>query len=99
MKYFSKILSRKSIWTLAQDRFVVCCHFDNNETTIEYVTPTQGGFVYCITACPIDTSLIAFGVGDAMIRLWNLSEPHTNIIEPQMLWDKIIGQVRAVCIF
>ena len=49
-----------------------------------------------MSACPLDTSQIAFGVGDAMIRLWNLSEPHKNSIEVQMLWEKIKGKVRAV---
>ncbi|XP_031783799.1 gem-associated protein 5 [Nasonia vitripennis] len=86
----------QAIWTLAQDRQVVCCSILDSETCIEYTIPTQGGFVYCMSACPVDTSQIAFGVGDAMIRLWNLSEPHETTIQVQMLWEKIMGKVRAL---
>ena len=87
---------RKSIWTVAQDRQVICCSISLIDPNITYTIPTLGDFVYCIAACPIDTSQIAYGVGDAMIRLWNLSEPNKNIIEPQLLWEKIKGKVRAV---
>lgn len=51
-----------------------------------------------MSACQIDTSLIAFGVGDANIRLWHLSEPDTNKLELQVLWDCIKGKVRAVSV-
>lgn len=87
---------RKAIWTLSQDRQLVCSSLTHGETKIEYKIPTIGGFVYCMSACPIETSQIALGVGDNMIRLWNLSEPHQNSIELQMLWEKIMGKVRAV---
>ncbi|XP_014204867.1 gem-associated protein 5 isoform X2 [Copidosoma floridanum] len=86
----------KSIWTLSQDRQVVCCSLTEGKISIEHVIPTLGGFVYCVAACPIDTSLIAFGVGDSMIRLWNLSEPHDNMVEVQILWEKIKGKVRSL---
>ncbi|KAJ8675733.1 hypothetical protein QAD02_011519 [Eretmocerus hayati] len=86
----------KAIWTIGQERQVVCCGIVDNEPSIKFAIPTQGGFVYCISACPVDTSQIAFGVGDAMIRLWNLSEPHESTMDLQMLWEKIMGQVRAL---
>lgn len=74
---------------------MVCSSLLDGETSIAYQIPTQGGFVYCMSACPVDTSQIAFGVGDAMIRLWNLSEPHETKVQVQMLWEKIMGKVRA----
>jgi len=88
------------IWTVAQDRWIVCYRKRNNEpatsTIIEYKIPTQGGYVYCMEACPIDTSRIAFGVGDMMLRSWNLSEPHTTSFDITMHWQKIKGKIRAV---
>ncbi|XP_011499580.1 PREDICTED: gem-associated protein 5 [Ceratosolen solmsi marchali] len=92
-----KTNNAKTIWTVAQNRQVICCSILQNEITIEHSIPTQGGFVYCMSACPVDTSQIAFGTGDMMIRLWNLSEPHENIMELQMFWEKIKGKVRSLC--
>lgn len=47
-------------------------------------------------ACSIDTTRIAFGVGDAMLRLWNLSEPHAKTFDVVTHWQKIKGKIRAV---
>lgn len=58
--------------------------------------PTQGGYIYCTAACSIDTSCIAFGTGDAMLRLWKLSEPHEITFDVTMFWQKIKGKLRAV---
>ncbi|XP_012279688.1 gem-associated protein 5 [Orussus abietinus] len=84
------------IWTTAQDRRVLCCKYDGDKTTILCDMPTQAGFVYCMAACPLDTSRIAFGVGDMMLRLWNLSEPHENTFDITVLWQKIKGKVMTV---
>ncbi|EZA61582.1 Gem-associated protein [Ooceraea biroi] len=92
--------SELTIWTLGQDRWVICCRKQNNEPAtsaiIEYKIPTQGGYVYCMEACPIDTSRIAFGVGDMILRLWNSSEPHTAAFDVTMHWQKIKGKIRAL---
>ena len=95
--YFS--IFRRRIWTLGQDRQVICCDLLEDKATIEYRIPTQGGFVYCLSACPLDTTQIAFGAGDAMLRIWNLSEPHESSFEIATLWQKIMGKVRAVSVY
>ncbi|GAB1867613.1 Gem-associated protein 5 [Camponotus japonicus] len=90
------------VWTLAQDRWIICCKQNSDPSkpaTLEYKIPTQGGFIYCMAACPIDTSRIVFGVGDAMLRLWNLSEPHTKTFDVVSHWQKIRGKIRAVSWF
>jgi WD40 repeat protein len=81
---------------VAQDRQLICYSILQDEPVLEYSIPTQGGFIYCISACPVDTSQIAIGIGDFTIRLWNLSEPHVTTIEMQILWEKIKGKVRSV---
>nr|XP_031838451.1 gem-associated protein 5-like isoform X1 [Nomia melanderi] len=91
-----RIKNRHKIWTLAQDRRVICCTIEENNVDIEYDIYTQGGYIYCIAACPLDTSHIAFGVGDSMIRLWNLSEAHINSFDITILWQKIMGKIRAI---
>lgn len=63
---------------------------------IKHRIPTQGGYIYCIAACPFDTSHVAIGAGDMMLRLWNLSEPHTTTFDVTMLWQKIKGKLRSV---
>ncbi|KAL0127536.1 hypothetical protein PUN28_003065 [Cardiocondyla obscurior] len=93
--------SELRVWSLAQDRWVICCKRDNDSKSaiLEYKIPTQAGFVYCMSACPIDTSRIAFGTGDAMLRLWNLSEPHVKTFDVVMHWQKIKGKIRVVSWF
>ncbi|XP_014224156.1 gem-associated protein 5 [Trichogramma pretiosum] len=86
----------KSIWTVSQDRQIICCNLINNQTCFDYIITSQGGFVYCLDASPIDTNQIAFGVGDSAIRVWNLSEPNKNILQPQILWEQIKGKVRSL---
>ncbi|KAI4503668.1 hypothetical protein M0802_001071 [Mischocyttarus mexicanus] len=85
-----------TVWTSSQDRKIVCCNIKEDCNEIEYDIPSQGGYVYCLTSCPVETSRIAFGVGDAMLRIWNLSEQHTNIIDITVLWQKIKGSIRSV---
>ena len=84
------------VWTLAQDRQIICHELKEGTNNLKYMIQTQGGFVYCMAACPLDTSQIAFGAGDKMLRLWNLSEPHKNNINVTMIWQKIMGKVRSV---
>lgn len=91
-----RMKDRMKIWTIAQDRQIVCCNLKENAHEIEFNIPTQGGYVYCMAPCPVDTSRIAFGVGDTMLRIWNLSEPHETSFDITMLWQKIKGNVRAV---
>lgn len=87
---------RATVWTLAQDRRIIRCEIKSTGFEITYNVPTQGGYTYCIAASPLDTSRVAFGVGDAMLRLWNLCEPHENTFDITMLWQKIKGKVMAV---
>ncbi|KAL6431847.1 hypothetical protein ACFW04_007362 [Cataglyphis niger] len=94
--------SELMVWTLAQDRWIICCKRNSDPTEsaiLEYKIPTQGGFIYCMGACSIDTTRIAFGVGDAMLRLWNLSEPHAKTFDIVLHWQKIKGKIRAVSWF
>lgn len=93
------MIFRLTIWTLAQDRWIVCCKQYNDPSKpieLKYKIPTQGGYVYCMEACAIDTSRVVFGVGDTMLRLWNLSESHTTTFDVTMYWQKIKGKLRAV---
>ncbi|XP_043264591.1 gem-associated protein 5-like [Colletes gigas] len=87
---------RLQIWTLAQDRKVICCNIQEDNVEIEYNIFTQNGYVYCMASCPLDTSHIAFGVGDAMLRLWKLSEPHDTSFDITVLWQKIMGKIRTI---
>ncbi|CAK9799473.1 Gem-associated protein 5 [Anthophora quadrimaculata] len=91
-----RLKQRHTIWTLAQDRKVICCGVEENNVEIYYDIFTQSGYVYCIAACPLDTSQIAFGVGDAMLRLWKLSEPHSTSFDITVLWQKIKGKIRVI---
>ncbi|XP_014480134.1 PREDICTED: gem-associated protein 5 isoform X2 [Dinoponera quadriceps] len=89
--------SELTIWTLAQDRWITCCSKrENKPVELKYKIPTQGGYIYCLAACPVDTSRIAFGVGDMMLRVWNLSEPHATTFDVTTFWQKIKGKLRVI---
>ncbi|XP_043490699.1 gem-associated protein 5 [Polistes fuscatus] len=85
-----------TVWTSSLDRKIVCCNIKENCNEIEYDITSQGGYVYCLTSCPLETSLIAFGVGDAMLRIWNLSEQHKTSLDITTLWQKIKGSIRSI---
>lgn len=87
-------ITQREIWTIAQDRRVICCTMKNlKSSVIEHDIPTQIGYIYCIAACPLDTSRVAFGSGDSLLRLWNLSEPHETTFDLSFLWQKIMGRI------
>lgn len=86
------MMSSHVVWTAAQDRQLVACYLQTGEVVANI--PTLGGFVYCIAASPLDSSRIAFGVGDGTIRVWNLS--NFTSLEIVSLWQKIKGKVMAL---
>ena len=96
---YSKSNYRRKIWTVGQDRKVISCEVLEDSIKIGDQITTQGGFVYCLAACPLDMSQIAFGAGDAMLRIWNLSEPHEVSFHITTVWQKVMGKVRAVSIY
>ncbi|XP_076393217.1 gem nuclear organelle associated protein rigor mortis [Megachile rotundata] len=91
-----RMKQRFTIWTVGQDRRVVCCNINENNVEIVHDIFTQSGYVYCIAACPLDTSRVAFGVGDAMLRVWNLSEAHNTTFDITVFWQKIKGKIRTI---
>ncbi|KAG7201057.1 hypothetical protein KM043_017605 [Ampulex compressa] len=88
--------SRSRVWSLAQDRRLICCLLEKHGSRIEHNISTQGGYVYCIAPCPLDTTRVAFGVGDAMLRLWHLSDMKDTSCNITMLWQKIKGKITAI---
>ncbi|XP_015123769.1 gem-associated protein 5 [Diachasma alloeum] len=88
----------REIWTTGQERQVICIVLKEEDDTwrIKYSIPTLSGYVYCISPCPLDTSRIAFGVGDGMLRVWNLSEPHKTTFDIITAWQDIKDRVTAI---
>ncbi|KAK7873397.1 hypothetical protein R5R35_000194 [Gryllus longicercus] len=80
------------IWSSSQDRLIV--GYDLNANKEITCVPTIGGIVYCIAASPIDPNRIAFGVSDAVIRVWNLSS--SSAFDVSFLWQKVRGKVTSV---
>ncbi|KAK0182917.1 hypothetical protein PV327_001002 [Microctonus hyperodae] len=88
--------NKLTVWTTGQDRQVICCTVEKGICNIKYSIPTHAGYIYCIASCPLETSRISYGGGDALLRLWNLSEPHKHIFDITCLWQKIMGRVTAI---
>ncbi|XP_038056324.1 gem-associated protein 5-like [Patiria miniata] len=79
--------------TTSMDRQIICW----NMKTLKAVwsIPTLGGFVYSLSACPMDPGCLALGVGDNMIRVWNTSSPGRGKTVG-VLWQGIKSKVTAL---
>ncbi|XP_066991997.1 gem-associated protein 5 [Anabrus simplex] len=80
------------VWTISQDRLLVAYDISSNE--VVSTIPTVGGIIYCIAASPIDANRVAFGAGDAVVRVWDLSS--SNAFEVVCLWQKIKGKITTL---
>ncbi|GLV35254.1 Ciao1 [Carabus blaptoides fortunei] len=80
------------VWTVSQDRWVFCTSLNKyRDLIVSY--PTMGGYVSHIAVSPVDPNKIAIGVGDASIRLLDLSKPHKQVIVMSCLWEKVKSRV------
>ncbi|XP_063992664.1 gem-associated protein 5 [Diachasmimorpha longicaudata] len=92
------VSKNREIWTTGQERQVICTVLGDEDDTwrTHYSIHTLSGYVYCIAPCPLDTSRIAIGVGDGMLRIWNLSEPHETTCDIITAWQDIKDRVTAI---
>ncbi|XP_047545972.1 gem-associated protein 5-like [Vanessa atalanta] len=56
------------VWTVAQDRNMVCYSFEKKQKLATY--NTCGSFIYTLQSCPYDAKKIAVSVGDGAVRVW-----------------------------
>nr|XP_026491030.1 gem-associated protein 5-like [Vanessa tameamea] len=56
------------VWTVAQDRNMVCYSFEKKQKIATY--NTCGSFIYTLQSCPYDAKKIAVSVGDGAVRVW-----------------------------
>nr|XP_034825115.1 gem-associated protein 5-like [Maniola hyperantus] len=85
-----------NIWTVAQDRNLICYSMQNHEKVAIY--NTCGSFIYTIQSCPYDAKSVALSVGDGAVRVWEadtLDEDDTKLSLGQvtMYWQKVQGKV------
>ncbi|OWR42023.1 putative gemin 5 [Danaus plexippus plexippus] len=87
------------VWTIAQDRNIVCYSMERKEKIS--VHNTCGGFVYSIQHCPYDAKKIAVSVGDGAVRIWNtdtLVEDDSKLSMGHVTsyWQNVQGKVLTV---
>ncbi|XP_060082615.1 gem-associated protein 5-like [Ylistrum balloti] len=80
--------------SMSMDRQVIV--WNTNSGSLFGVLPTFGGFVYVVKSSPVDPGRVAVGVGDSMIRLWNLNNVN-NLTDIKNLWQGIKAKVTALC--
>ncbi|OWF45310.1 gem-associated protein 5-like [Mizuhopecten yessoensis] len=80
--------------SMSMDRQVIVWNTDSG--SLFGVLPTFGGFVYVAKSSPVDPGRMAVGVGDSMIRLWNLNNTN-NLTDIKNLWQGIKTKVTALC--
>ncbi|XP_064609337.1 gem-associated protein 5-like [Liolophura sinensis] len=77
----------------SMDRQIVV--WDLASLTPKFCLPTLGGFVYAVESSPLDPGQIAVGVGDNLIRVWNISD-QMNPYKVTSLWQGIKSKVTAL---
>ncbi|XP_033744086.1 gem-associated protein 5-like [Pecten maximus] len=80
--------------SMSMDRQVIVWNTDSG--SLFGVLPTFGGFVYVAKSSPVDPGRLALGVGDSMIRLWNINNTN-NLTDLKNLWQGIKAKVTALC--
>nr|CAB3248745.1 gem-associated protein 5 [Phallusia mammillata] len=81
--------------TTSMDRTVKFWSLDSLNSPPVWSLPTLGGFVYVISASPVDPSLIALGVGDGVIRVWKTKNPR-NQFDVMVLWQGVKEKVMSL---
>ncbi|XP_045459875.1 uncharacterized protein LOC123670423 [Melitaea cinxia] len=87
------------IWTVAQDRNIICYSMEKKEKIAAY--NTCGGFIYSMHLCPYDAKRLAISVGDGAIRVWDaqISDKDGSkylIGSTMYFWQNVQGKVLTV---
>ncbi|CAG9562967.1 unnamed protein product [Danaus chrysippus] len=87
------------VWTIAQDRNIVCYSMERKEKIS--VHNTFGGFVYSIQNCPYDAKKLAIGVADGAVRVWHtdtLVEDESKLSTGHVTsyWQNVQGKVLTI---
>ncbi|CAH2091738.1 unnamed protein product [Euphydryas editha] len=95
----SKNQSNWKIWTVAQDRNLVCYSMEEKKKIATY--NTCGGFIYTLQLCPYDAKRLAMSVGDGAVRVWeaevsDLDETKYLLGNVMSFWQNVQGKVLTV---
>lgn len=86
-------LNNSLMCTVSMDRQMIFWNLPQSVPVC--AVPTLGGFVYAVKTSPIDPGRLAIGVGDSMIRLWNMNNS-VNPFDVTVLWQGIKSKVTAL---
>lgn len=85
----------QNVFSFSMDRWIKCWNINKPLSPPEWSQPTLGGFVYAIAASPCNPSVIALGIGDGMIRLWNTQNPR-DPFDVKLLWQCVKEKVMSL---
>ncbi|XP_076130089.1 gem-associated protein 5 [Alosa pseudoharengus] len=77
----------------SMDREIKCWSLSTLECS--WSLPTLGGFVYALSFSPVASGLLAVGVGDNMIRVWNTLSLQKKY-DTRLFWQGIRSKVTAL---
>ncbi|NWU36840.1 GEMI5 protein, partial [Hylia prasina] len=84
---------RELLFSISMDRDVKC--WDLSTLDCSWTMPSLGGFVYSLAFSPVDIGSLAIGVGDSMIRVWNILSISNNY-DVKTFWQSIKSKVTAL---
>ncbi|KAL2094789.1 hypothetical protein ACEWY4_009508 [Coilia grayii] len=77
----------------SMDREIKCWSLSSLECC--WSLPTLGGFVYALSVSPVASGMLAVGVGDNMIRVWNTLSL-SRAYDTRLFWQGIRSKVTAL---
>ncbi|KAF7697383.1 gem-associated protein 5 [Silurus meridionalis] len=89
----ARVGERDLLISTSMDRDVKCWDVETLECC--WTLPTMGGFVYSLSFSPVASGVLALGVGDNMIRVWNTMSIH-NPYHTRTFWQGIKSKVTAL---
>ena len=89
---FTMTLFGNVVLTTSQDRFLL--FWDIKSERVIKSLPSLGGIPYTLDVSPVDPGRLALGVGDSMIRVWNMNSEFKY--ETKTLWQGIRSKISVL---
>lgn len=81
------------IFSCGYDRSLVC--YNLSKQALEFNLPTFANKITCMAVNPIEPSIIAFGSGDGLIKVWK-SKATKNMFDYTTIWQKGHCEITAL---
>ncbi|KAF2903378.1 hypothetical protein ILUMI_02814 [Ignelater luminosus] len=87
--------STLNAWTVGRDRLILNTSLSNERKTLA-LYPTIAASASCFASSPTYPNRIAVGGGEGVLRIWDLSRPHTQYINMTQMCDRKFQKITSL---